>query len=156
MKPGTKRIKRKEDESLFGLLSLYKDFNTYVRVLVSEDEKILSVQLTDNPANWKNIPKNRYEKYRQLSRLDMGFDRLSLKYLAPKYIVKNMGPLLNIKIPPDGVTVTDALNEGGYFILEASMRYRKKILQGLGKMLNMSPHKKLEIIEKCIAVDQEE
>jgi hypothetical protein len=156
MKPGIKTTKRREDESLFGLLSLYKAFNTYVRILVSEDEKMLSVQLTDNPANWKNIPENRYEKYRQMSRLDMGIDRLSLKYLTPQYIIRNMGPLLNIKIPPDSAMITDALNEGGYFILDTSMRYRNKILHGLGKILNMSPHKKLEIIEKCIAVDQEE
>jgi hypothetical protein len=86
----------------------------------------------------------------------MGVDKLSVKYLNPRYLVKNMGVLLNIKLAPEKVTIINQLEENGYFIFDTSLQYKKKVLQAVHKILTMSPQKKYEIIEKCIAENQEE
>ena len=156
MKGAARKKRIKIDESLFGLLSLYKAFNTYIRVLISEGDKKMSLQLTDNPVNWKNIPAEDYKGFRQMTRLEMGVDKLSVKYLNLRYMVKNMGPLLSLKLAPEKVNVINELEEKGYFLLDTSLQYRKKVLQAVNKILTMSPQKKYEIIEKCIAENQEE
>ena len=85
----TKKIKKKDkDDSLFGLLSLYKAYNTYIKILVSEEEDKVVVILTDNPKNWENIDAEKYKDYRMLRRLEVGVEKMFLKYLYPIHIIK--------------------------------------------------------------------
>ena len=46
-------IKSKElvekDDSLFGLLSQHKKNISYLRVMINETDKLISLQITDNP-----------------------------------------------------------------------------------------------------------
>lgn len=151
-----KRRTEQKDDSLFGLLSMYKAYNTYIRVLVSEDDNLISVQLTDNPSNWHKIPDERYENYRPLSRLELGSDKLSIKYITPEYIVDNLGIYLNMKIPPEDALVSDWLDPDGLFLIDISLRHRKKVITSINKILSMSPQKKYEMIEKSIAEKQED
>jgi hypothetical protein len=156
MKEIMKKTRPISNDSLFGLLSLYKSFNTYIRVLISEEEKKISVQITENPANWTKVPKDKYKKYRVMRRLEIGSDKLSIKFMKPDYIVKFYGPLLNIKLPPENVVIDNHLGDEGFFIIDTPSKYRKKIFQGIDKIINLSPQKKYEIIEKCIVDNQED
>ena len=153
---GPVKKRKDKDDSLFGLLSAYKSQVTYLRVLQSDEDERLLIQLVSNPAQWNKIPKEEYETYRPLRRLEMGIEKLSIKYILPQHIVKIQGPLLNMKLPPDKVKVTDLLEQEGFFLLDIPVKYKKKVLQGIKKLLQLSPQKKYEIIEKCIVDTQEE
>ena len=155
MKPMTKKSKNERDDSLFGLLSLYKANNTYIKILVSDEEKKVAVFLTNNPGNWENIDMEKYSEYRMLRRLEVGVEKLFLKYICPVHIIKIIGPLLGIKIPADKVDTINNIDEMGYFIMEAPIKYKTKILMGIKKIINLNPHKKYEILEKCFAENQD-
>lgn len=157
MKAPIKRRLKIKDENLFGLLGSHKSNNTYIKVLVSEEDGIISVQLTGNPKNWSNISDKKYDNYRELRRLDIGNPKLSIKFLTPGQLVKILGTQLGIKIPVEKVNFINKLNDDDdYFIMEMPIKYQKKVLNGMKKILNLKPQKKYEIIEKCIAVDQEQ
>lgn len=150
MKKGTD-VRKTEDDSLFGLLSSYKTFNTYFRILTSEEEDRVVIQVSDNPGKWALIPADKYIKYRQLKRLDLGTTKLSVKYLSPEHLIKNMGPLMGMKVPTNRVTVVNNLDKDGYFILEVSLKFLPFVIQHIRKIITMSPQKKYEILEKCLA-----
>jgi hypothetical protein len=145
------KIKSKKDEYLFGLLSSHKMNNTYLKVLVSEDEKKISLLVTGNPGNWKNIPEEKYKNYRAVRRLEIGYPKLSVKFVSPEQLVRTMGPMLNIKVPVEKVVVSDMLESGGYLSIDFPERYKKKVIAGVNKILGLSPQKKYEIIEKSLA-----
>ena len=141
---------RSEDDSLFGLLSSYKRNVTYFRILVSEMEGSVVLQLTDNPRNWMNIAGEKYTSFREMKRLEMGITKLSVKYLSPEHIIKFLGPLLGMKLPSKKVTIVNNLGKDSYFILEAPIDSLQLVLQSVKRLINLSPQKKYEIIEKCI------
>lgn len=155
MKSAGKVKSKKKDEYLFGLLSSHKMNNTYIRILVSEDEKTISLLVTDNPKNWKNIPEEKYKTFRTVRRLDIGYPKLSVKFVSPEQLVKTMGPLLNIKVPVEKVVISQMLESGGYLCIDFPGRYKKKVITGVNKILSLSPQKKYEIIEKSLADNQE-
>jgi hypothetical protein len=156
MKPAGKIKKSRKDEYLFGLLSSHKMNNTYLRVLVSEDEKTISLLVTGNPKNWKNILEDKYKTFRAVRRLDIGYPKLSVKFISPEQLVSTMGPLLNIKVPVEKVVISDMLESEGYLSIDFPVRYQKKLIAGVNKILGLSPQKKYEIIEKSLAESQEE
>lgn len=139
-----------KDDSLFGLLSSYKQFNTYVRVLSDDEKGLAAVVLTSNPGFWKNIPAERYSSYRNMKRLELGVDRLSIKYILPEHLVKTLGPAAGINLSSDKYELENSLAENGYYIISVSHKYMSKLLSGVKKMINLSPQKKYEILEKSM------
>ncbi len=155
MKPGIKKELEKKDDSLYGLLSLYKQYNTYVRVFVSEENDSVSVWLADNPSRWSSVSQEEYKPYHELRRLEIGVAKLSTKYVSPSHILKVKGPFLGVRIPADRLRIYNRLEDEGYYIIETSVKYKAKLLQSIKRILNLSPSKKYEILEKCVADDQE-
>ena len=39
--------------------------------------------------------------------------------------------------------------------MEAPIKYKLKILMGIKKIINLNPHKKYEILEKCLTENQD-
>ena len=66
-----------------------------------------------------------------------------------------MGPLLNIKVPDEKVTFSQNLEEKGYHVVDYPIKYKKKVISGVNKILGLSPQKKYEIIEKSLADNQD-
>ena len=151
----SKKLNGNRDDSLYGLLSSYKSSTTYIRVLVSDVKNSIAVLMADNPKRFFGVPDDRFKDYRPLRRLEMGISKISLKYVTPENLSVVLGPLLGINIPQERVDVTDMLKRDGYYIIETSLRFRQKVLQGVKKMINMSPQKKYELLEKYFSVDQE-
>ncbi len=143
-----------KDDTLYGLLTSYKGLITYLRVFEDEEAKIIVVQLTDNPKHWKNIPEEMYAGFRELSRLDIGVSKLSIKYLKPLHIAGILLSAINLPAKAEKVKKIDMLNEGNYLIFEIPIKYKKKIIHGVTKVSNLSPQKKYEIIEKSLSVNQ--
>lgn len=150
MRPLKKKELQHKDDTLFGLLSAYKQFITYVRVLLDYKNQMISVQLCDNPKNWSIPELEKYSTYEQLRRLDIGCSKLSIKYLSPELLVKIVGPLLGIKIPPDKAEVINLIQERGIFIFETSSKFSEAVIEGLVRLIGMSPQKKYELLEKSI------
>jgi hypothetical protein len=144
-------LKKTEDDTLFGLLAPYKGYNTYIRIMVSEEDDRLSVQLADNPGKWRIIDGEKYKKYRMLKRLDLGINKLSVKYILPGHLITIMGSMLETKLQTKKVTIINKIEEAGYFILETSAQFMPIIIQILRKIVNLTPQKKYEILEKCLA-----
>lgn len=155
MRIPSKKSAHGRDDHLFGLLLPYKSYNTYFRVLVSESEHRVSIQMADNPGKWKLIEKERYEGFRQLRRLELGVPKLSVKYLLPGHLLRIMGPMLDMKIPPDKVFITDRLDEEGYYSIDIPVKFYQEVEQEIKKLIALSPEKKYEILEKCVAESQE-
>lgn len=151
MKAALKKAKGPGDDSLFGLLSSYKSNNTYIKILVSDKEKSIIVLLTDNPKKWNVLLREKYKEFVELRRLEIKAPKLSLKYINPLHLVMNLGPTLGIRIPDEKSIVTNRIDDEGYYIFETSIKYKLKVLQGIKKILNFSPQKRYEILEKCIA-----
>jgi len=139
-----------KDDSLFGLLSSYKQFNTYLKVLADDENGMAAVVLCSNPKFWKNIPADRYSSYRNMTRLELGVDKLSIKYILPEHLVKIMGPAAGINLSSDKYELVNALADNGYYIINVSQRYMTKLVSGVKKMVNLSPQKKYEILEKSM------
>jgi hypothetical protein len=144
-------MNRIKDDSLYGLLSSYKSSCTYVQILVSESDNSVVAQLTDNPKNFQAISRENYKNYRILRRLEIGTPRMFLKYLVPENLVAVMGPLLELNIPADKVVITDSFKKDGVYSIKTTIKYKLKIIQGIRKLLNMSPQKKYEILEKYLS-----
>ena len=157
MKTGVKKEKQNkktEDDSLFGLLSSYKSCNTYFRILVNDKDERIVVQITDNPKKWMLIDENRYKDYRVLKRSDIGTLKLSVKYLSPIHLIDQIGPMLGIKLPEENVLTINQIDNEGYFILETKIEFMPEIIQSINKIINFSPQKKYEILEKSLAIDE--
>ena len=144
-----------KDDSLFGLLSSYKQFNTYVKVLVDEERASAAVVLSDNPRFWKNLPAEEYSSYRNMKRLELGVEKLSIKYILPQHLIKTMGPSAGINLSSDKYELDDSLAEKGYYIIRVPQKHFVKVLSGVKKMINLSPQKKYEILEKSMFGGQE-
>jgi hypothetical protein len=144
-----------KDDSLFGLLSSYKQFNTYVKVLIDEENASAAVVLSANPRFWQNLPPDMYSSYRNMKRLELGVDKLSIKYILPQHLVKIMGPSAGINLSSDKYDLDDSLAEKGYYVIKVPQKYFVKVLSGVKKMINLSPQKKYEILEKSMFGGQE-
>ena len=155
MRISSKKLNGNRDDSLYGLLSSYKSNTTYIRVLVSDEKNSIAVLLADNPKKFFALPDDKFKNYRPLRRLEMGVAKVSLKYVTPENLLVVLGPLLGMNIPQERVDVTNMLKRDGYHIIETSLRFKLKVLQGVKKMINMSPQKKYELLEKYFSVDQE-
>ena len=155
----TKKIKSEQihrDDSLFGLLLSYKLNNTYIKVLLNEVESSVLVILTSNPKYWANIPKEITANYRNMKRLEIGSDKLFIKYIKPEHLIKIAGPSAGINLSSDKLEVVNRLDESGYYIISTSTRYLNRVLSGVKKLINLSAQKKYEILEKCISEEQEQ
>ncbi len=152
----TKGKTKKKDDSLFGLLSTYKAQVTYLRVLINEDESKMVLQLTDNPGKWPDLNLERWQGYRMVRRLELDIDKMLIKYIYPWHLIKIMGPLLGIKVPPEKVMIENSLQEENILSLHFPLKYSKKVFQGVKKLVSLTPQKKYEILEKCIIETQEE
>lgn len=155
MKRTSKHIARAKDDTLFGLLLSYKSSHTYVRVLESAANAAIAVQLTDNPGNYKRTQQEKFKDYRILRRLEIGIPKMSLKYITPECIVSVLGPMAEINIPYENVVIVDGLHRDGIYTIETSLKYKTKILQGVKKLLGMSPQKRYELLEKYLSGFQE-
>lgn len=156
MKPSAKKnATRVKDDSLYGLLSSYKSSYTYIRILVSEEDDSVILQLTGNPRNFNAIVPEKYNNYRILRRLEIGASKQFLKYVVPENLIAVLGPMLELNIPPDKVVITDSIKKDGIYAIETMLKYRLKMIQGIRKILNMSPQKRYEVIEKYLSGDQE-
>ncbi len=143
------------DDSLYGLLTSYKSYNTYVLVMVSEDGNDIVLALSGNPKYWSNMPEDEAESFRVLKRLEIGTDKLSIKYILPEHLVKVFGPSAGMKIPADKIDIDDKLPDEGYYLIKTSVKYAPRILSGVKRLINLTPQKKYEILEKTIAEGQE-
>ncbi len=155
MKHASKHIARVKDDTLFGLLSSYKSSHTYVRILESVTDDSIILQLTDNPGNFNRAQQEKFKAYRILRRLEIGIPKMSLKYLTPTCIVSELGPMVEINIPYEKAVVVDGLHKDGVYTIETSLKYKTKILQGVKKLLGMSPQKRYELLEKYLTGYQE-
>lgn len=144
-----------KDDSLFGLLSSYKQFNTYVKVLIDEEKAAAAVVLSANPRFWKNLPAEEYSSYRNMKRLELGVEKLSIKYILPQHLVKTLGPSAGINLSSDKYELDDSLAEKGYYVIKVPQKFFVKVLSGVKKMINLSPQKKYEILEKSMFGGQE-
>lgn len=140
-----------EDDTLFGLLSSYKIYNTYFKLLYSNESDKLIIISTDNPKKWLNIITDRYKNFTSFRRLDIGIPKLFVKYLSPQHLILHFGSLLGFKIPPHRATIINNLDKDGYFIIETSLKYKYIVFQGIKRIINLTPQKKYEILEKQIA-----
>jgi hypothetical protein len=141
---------RTEDESLFGLLSSYKSFNTYLNIYLSEKDDQVVLLITDNPRRWSLMADEKYKNFKPLRRLSIGVGKLSVKFLLPEHLVRFMGPMLGMKLPSNRVAFVNNLDKDGYFLLETSLKFLPEVMQGIKKIIGMPPQKKYEILEKCL------
>jgi hypothetical protein len=150
----SRKINGIRDDSLYGLLSSYKSNSTYIRVLVSDEKNSIAMLLADNPKKFFAVPAEKFKSYRPLRRLEIGVAKVSLKYVTPENLLAVMGPLMGINIPQEKVDVTHMLQMDGYYIIETSLKFKMRILQGVKKLLNMSPQKRYELLEKSFSFDR--
>lgn len=146
-----KTVRKNEDATLFGLLSSYKSCNTYFRILVNEKKESIVVQITDNPGNWPPLKEGKYSDFNILKRSDLGCNKLFVNYLSPVHLIEQVGPTLGIKLPEDRFVVMNFLDNEGYFTLETDIKYKDDIIQSINKLINLSPQKKYEILEKSLS-----
>ena len=141
-----KKIKNEHitrDDSLFGLLLSYKHYNTYVRVFVNEAEASVAVVLTGNPKFWANLPAEITEIYTSMKRLEIGADKMFIKYILPEHLIKTAGVSAGINLPGDKIEVKNMLDIQGYYLITTSTRYLNRVLSGVKKLLNLSSQKKI-------------
>ena len=145
----------KKDDSLFGLLASYKSNNTYVSVLSDEESQTIAVVLSGSPVMWSKMENSEYRKYRQMRRLDLGVDKLFVKYVLPDQLIKIWGASAGISLPVNRIEIEDRIHDMGYYVIKTGARYLSRVVSGVKKIINMTPQKKYEILEKCIAEEQE-
>ncbi len=155
MKPSAKNVTRIKDDTLYGLLSSYKSSYTYIRILMSEDDDSIILQLAGNPKSFEALDQDKYARYRALRRLEIGASKVFLKYIVPENLIAILGPTLELNIPAEKVVITDSLKKNGIYAIETTLKYKIKMVQGVRKILNMSPQKRYEVIEKYLSGYQE-
>ena len=141
--------KGKIDESLFGLLSVYKCFNTYIKIMVNDDKKCVLFLMTDNPGNWRNISDSELDGYSEIKKIYFHNNSNFVKYISPDHILNYMGQTLGMKLSLRNVGINDLLDEPGrgYFSLEAPYKYLPVMVNVFEKLINLTPQRKYEIIE---------
>ena len=142
--------KKTSDETFFGLLQAYKSNATYIRILESNQNNCISVQISDNPGKWKNIPDEKYKSFRALRRMEIGATKLFIKFLTPAQLIEIRGPLLGIRIPVRECSIFANVNDENIHIIETGLHNKGRILSGVKTLLTLPPNKKLEIIERCL------
>lgn len=155
MKQNKKKDVLQKDDSLYGLLSAYKKYTTYVRVLVNTEDDIISVQITSNPKNWEAVDSEKYASFSAMRRIDLGSPKSLIKYISPDLLINITGPLLGIKIPTEKAEIINSLKDKGYYIIETSTVFKSEVIEGVSKILNMPPQKKYELLEKYMSDSQE-
>lgn len=150
-------IKSKElvekDDSLFGLLSQHKKNISYLRIMINETDKLISLQITDNPKNWRNLPPEKYTAFRMLKRNEIGVTKFSIKYISPGNIIAHFGSTIGVKFPNGKAEIDNQLAAKSYFTLDCSSKYLESIVLNMRKMINMTPQKKYEIIETYLSAN---
>ena len=136
-------------------MSSYKANNTYISVLSDDESQTLAIVLSRSPVNWSMIEDSEYSGYRQMRRLELGVDRLFVKYLLPEQLIKISGPSAGIAIPVSRIEIEDRLEDRGYYIIKTGTRYIARVITRVKRIINMKPQKKYEILEKCIADEQD-
>ncbi len=144
----------RRDDSLFGLLSLYKSYNTYFRILENDDRDEVAVIIVSNPKIWRDISEGDLENFKDIRRLRLGVTKMSLKYLLPEHLIGVLGPMAGIKIPANKADIINSLENKGYYIIRTSKKYMSRVLSGMKKLINLSPQKKYEILEKSFVRKQ--
>jgi hypothetical protein len=144
-----------KDDSLFGLLLSYKHNYTYLRVFINEVDASVAVVLTGNPKSWDYLPPEISVLYRSMKRLEINTDKMFIKYILPEHLIKTAGVSAGINLSADKIEVENRLDDKGYYLIKTSTRYLNRVLSGVKKLLNLSPQKKYEILEKCISEEQE-
>ena len=142
--------KKTLNENFFGLLQAYKSNASYIRVLESDENDCISMQISDNPGKWKNITYEKYKSFRMLRRMEIGVGKLLIKFLTPSQLIKIKGPLLGIHIPVKECSIFADADDENVHIIETTLHYKERLLDGVKHLLSLSPHKKLEIIELCL------
>lgn len=145
----------KKDDSLFGLLASYKANNTYVSVLSDEESQTLAVVLSRSPVIWSKMDDSEYKGYRRMRRLELGVDKLFVKYVLPEQLVRIWGTSAGISLPVNRIEIENHFDDLGYYAIKTGSRYQSRVVSGVKKIINMTPQKKYEILEKCIAEEQE-
>jgi len=92
-----------------------------------------------------------YKDFRPLKRIELGVPKISIKYLMPEHLLKSVGPMLGMKLPSNKATIVNNIDNDGYFILQTSLKYLSEVVQAVRRIVNMTPQKKYEILEKCLA-----
>jgi hypothetical protein len=153
MKIAPKKIREREaDDSLFGLLSAYKPVNTYFRIFVNESKKQILFEMTDNPKYFSALDGDELKGFRMFRRSEMGFTKMSVKYMSPEHILGYFGENLGVKVPHRGGKIANGLNdERRLYLLETSLAQSPALLTVIKKILLLSPQKKYEIIEKYLS-----
>ncbi len=142
-----------EDDTLYGLLSMYKVYNTYFRILQNKENEKLTLQMTDNPKKWPKLTDDKYKGYKLLKRAEIGIIKLSVKYLCPEHLIEQFGADIGLKLPEDETTITDELKTGGYYTIETNAKHLAAIVALLNKLIELTPKKKYELIEKSLSKD---
>jgi hypothetical protein len=148
-----KPVEKKPDDSLFGLLAAYKANNTYFRILINEEKKVVLLSITDNPKYFPVVSGNEtYEGFRLMKRSEMSLIKHSVKYLSPMHIIAFYGDSLGLKITSRTGKITNDLdNAKRIYHLEAKLSQCPNIVQAVKKIIHLTPQKKYEIIEKYLA-----
>jgi membrane-bound lytic murein transglycosylase MltF len=144
----------KQDDTLYGLLAAHKLSNTYIRIFDSEQENKIIIELCDNPKKWEDIKKAfpLGENFKSLSRLQMGVSKMVIKYLTPEQILSSMLSILKVEKLKFKITINDKISSDGYCIIEIISKQKEKLLGAIAKLINVSPQKKIEIIEKNLII----
>lgn len=144
---------KEENENLSGLLSSYKKYNCYLRIMYNEELKRVSLQMTENPKYWKNIPEEKYSDYTRMKRVKLQVRTLSVKYIAPEHIVNYLGPTLGIDMALRNVDINDYLeSEEKYFAIDTPQKYLSEMIVTLKKIINLTPQLKYEMIVKYFSM----
>jgi hypothetical protein len=143
----------KVNEHLNGLLLKFKESNTYFKICVNQVEKLVRIQMTDNPLNWKNIPDEWMKDFTEVRRIDMNVSKLFTNYISPIHIVDAFGPCLGVSMPLKQITIINNLNdeENNYYFITAPIRFLPDFIQFLNKIINLAPQAKLYYVEKYTA-----
>ncbi|MBP8081808.1 MAG: hypothetical protein KAZ87_01270 [Spirochaetes bacterium] len=142
-----------KDDSLFGLLSQHKKNISYLRIMINEEEKLISLQITDNPKNWLNLPAEKYSGFKMLKRNEIGVTKFSIKYITPGIIIAHFGQTIGVKFPNGKAEIDNQLSAKSFFTLDCSSKYLESIVLNMRKMINMTPQKKYEIIETYLSAN---
>lgn len=146
----------KKDDSLFGLLASYKANNTYLNVMSDEESQTVAVVISRSPVNWSKFDDVEYGTFRSMRRLELGVERLFVKYILPEQLIRILGPAIGISLPAARIEIDDRLDDRGYYVIKTGSRNLLRVISGVKKIITLTPQKKYEILEKCIAEEQEE
>jgi hypothetical protein len=156
MRPPLKENKenlKSKDDTLFGLLSVYKAHNTYFRILLNEVSNNLKLSITSNPKKWQKLGEETIKDYRLIKRSEIGTEKLFVKYLTPENLIDQLGPMLGLKLPEGEVKIINNLDSNGVYSLELNSQYLQEIISIIEKIIDFPPEKKYEIIEKSLSGD---